>query len=59
MANTLILQALAAQAGTTFIMSSDDPTGPDNSQVLVGNDILQNVHMLIDYQSWQVYISKK
>lgn len=31
---------------------------PDNAQVLVGTDILQNLHMLIDYQSWQVYISK-
>ena len=59
MANTLILEALAAQAGTPFIMPSDDPMGLDNSQVLVGNDILQNLHMLIDYQSWQVYVSKK
>lgn len=59
MANTLILESLAAQSGTPFIMPSDDPRGPDNSQVLVGNDILQNLHMLIDYQSWQIYISKK
>jgi hypothetical protein len=41
------------------------PPGPgasapaDSSRVLVGTDILQNLHVLIDYQTWQIYVSKR
>lgn len=60
MADMFVLQALAASGGQVFIDAPyESPAGPDNSQVLVGTDILQNLHILIDYQTWQVYISKK
>jgi predicted aspartyl protease len=31
----------------------------DKSEVLVGTDILQNLHVLMDYRSWQIYVSAK
>jgi predicted aspartyl protease len=55
----MTLQTLSAQAGEPFVEASDDPTEQGKSQLLVGTDILQNLHLLIDYQSWQVYVSKK
>ena len=59
-ANASVLSAIAAQSGQIFIYVPSGPSGgPDNSQVLVGTDILQNLHMLIDYRSWQIYVSKK
>ena len=31
----------------------------DKSQVLIGNDILQNLHVLVDYRFWDIYVSKR
>jgi predicted aspartyl protease len=57
-----VLENLAYQTGQLFIYV---PPGPgasapaDSSRVLVGTDILQNLHVLIDYQTWQIYVSKR
>ena len=55
----MVFETLSAQAGMPFTMPTDDPAKQGNSQLLVGTDILQNLHILIDYQTWQVYISKR
>ena len=60
MTDMFVLQALAASGGQPFIDAPyESPAGSDNSQVLMGNDILQNLHMLIDYRTWQIYVSRK
>lgn len=45
--------------GALYGTASTPAARADNSQVLVGNDILQNLHMLVDYRFWDIYISKR
>jgi len=60
MADMFILETLAASGGQPFIDAPyESPAATENPQVLMGNDILQNLHMLIDYRTWQIYVSKK
>lgn len=45
--------------GALYGTASAPASRADKSQVLIGTDILQNLHMLVDYRSWDIYISKR
>lgn len=45
--------------GSLYGTASTPSAGAGNSPVLIGTDISQNLHMLVDYQSWEIYISRK